>query len=412
MPPKKNVSRTAKPRRTSTAGVFNLSSPSAFVEVGKVEQAKGEAKIIPWGEGDNLPHHYLRLIGASGTATSCLQILETFILANGFTDETAAAEAVNETQTADSLLQDVVGDVASLNGLALRVRLVDGKVYTENLPVECARKLENGEFVFNPTFGQKKVNKEKSEFLPGYTDMEGLKAYAAEFPKEAAETGMLYYYYYKTKGAYVYPIPPYATTGGLADIENDTEISLYDLDEVKSGFRLSAIMTVPGDFESTFDEEGNEIPNPELEGLKATLREFTERKDTTEARKKIMLLTAQTAELAPKLEPFNNSKALQLLDEVTNRAANKVCRHMNVPPVLVGIQTAGQLGQTQEIANMIQLFQMRILKYQSMIQRVMEELYPGKDWTISTLNPLQFVPDYLFQYLTDEQKQTLISRYI
>lgn len=408
---KRNVSGFAK------AAVFNYSTPSARVAVGAAETEKKEGKPVKWGDKDDLPHHYLRLIAASGTANSCLHILETFIAADGFRDKAAAAFEVNEYQTADSFLQDVAGDVAALNGLALRVRYAEGEVLIENLALECVRKLDNGEFLFNPTMGQEKYDKNKNEILPGYSNLEALKQAATEDAEGMAEKGQIYYYYFKTKGAYEYPKPIYATTGGLADIENDAEISLYDLDEVKSGFRLNAIMTAIGNYDDVQDNEGNLIENPDLANLKEQLGSFTERKDTTEARKKILLLTAETAELVPKLEPFNNSKSLELLDAVTMRIANKVCRHMITPPPLAGIQVAGQLGQTQEIVNMIQLFQMRILKFQNMIQRVMEELYPSTEskvtsWEISTLNPLQFIPDYVIGLLDDTQKKTLISRYI
>lgn len=409
-----NVSRKAS---TSKSAVFNFATPSARMEVGKVEQPKGAAKIIPWGESNDLGNHYLRLLRSSGTANACLQILETFILADGFRDKAAGKFEVNEYQTADAFAQDVVGDVASLNGLALRVRYENKKVLIENLPLECVRKLDNGEFVYNPTFGQKKFDNKQNETLPGYSNLEDLKQFAIESPTEAAEKGQLYFYYYKTKGAYDYPLPVYATTGGLADIENDAEISLYDLDELKSGFRMSAIVTALGDYGDIKDAEGNDIENPNLTDLKAQFKSFTERKDVTEARKKVLLLTAETKEMIPSVEPFNNSKSLELLDNITTRIANKVCRHMATPPVLAGLQIAGQLGQTQEIANMMQLFQMRILKYQSLIQRVMEELYPPTesgitDWGISTLNPIQFIPDYIIGWLDEEQKKTLITRYI
>jgi hypothetical protein len=400
-------------RRTEKGQVFNYSAPVTRQGVGAMQPAGGESKIIPWGSSNDLPHYYLQLLTDSGTASNCLQLLETFIQANGFSDIAAGKFLVNETQTADSLLEELSSDLASLGGLALRVRFTENRVMAEALPLECVRKTEDGRFAYNPTFGQKRVNNDLTEYLDGFVDAEALRLTAAEFPEQMAETGQLYYYYYKTKGAYDYPRPPYATIGGLADIENDTEISLYDLDEVKSGFRLNAIMTAIGNYEDVQDEEGNLLPNPELEHLKDTLKAFTSRQTTTEARKKIMLLTAPSAELAPKLEPFNNSKSLELLDAVTDRIANKVCRVMNVPPALVGLARPRQLGQSQEISNMIQLFQLRILKNQSLVQRVMEVLFPEiPDWTVSTLNPLQFIPDYLIPMLSDEEKQNLISRYI
>lgn len=404
--------------KTRAGAVFNMASPSARVQVGEAIVKPEEGKLIKWGKADDLPHEYLRLISDSGTASSCLRRKQKFIFADGFSDETVADLEVNEIQTADALLQDMAGDAACFSGVALRVRYVEGKVYAENLPFECIRKLDNGFFLYNPELGQRKVDKKLNEFLPAYSTRENLMEEAAKNPELMAKKGQLYYYFEKVKGAYEYPVPVYASTGSLADMENDAEIALYDLDEVKSGFRLNAILTAIGEFEDELDAEGKVIPNPALEDMKNMLRSFTEKKVRTEANKKVLLLTAPTREMLPELTPFNNSKALEFMDAVTERIAHKVCRNWNVPPVLIGLSKAGQLGQTQEIANMIQLFQMDIVGTQNMLQRIFAELWPKSeanaeiDWTISTLNPLQFIPEYILGWLNPEQQQTLISRYI
>lgn len=386
------------------AAVFNMVSPSARVQVGEATVKPEDGKPIKWGDKDDLPHEYLRLISESGTASSCMRRKQQFVFADGFVNKDTSSFEVNETQTADALLQDMSGDAAVLSGVALRVRYVDGKVYAENLPFECVRKLDNGFLVFNPTMGQKEYKKDQNEILSAYSTRDNLIAEAAENADLMAEKGQIYYYYEKVKGAYDYPVPVYASKGALADIENDTEIAIYDLDEVKSGFRLNAIMTAIGDFREELDENGIAVPNPDLEDLKEQLRGFTERKSRDEARKKILLLTAETQEMIPKLEPFNNAKALELLDPVTERIANKVCRDCNVPPVLIGIAKPGQLGQTQEISNMIQLFNMDIVGMQNMIQRIFSELWPEvQDWTISTLNPINYIPSEVVAKMTEDE---------
>lgn len=400
---RRNVNGSSKVR----GAVFNMVTPSSRVQVGEAEVDPKDGKPIKWGSKDDLPFEYLRLTSESSTASSCLRKKQQFIFADGFTDPDAAEFEVNESQSADALLQDISGDAGTLEGIALRVRYVEGKVLADNLPLECVRKLDNGFFLYNPTLGQKKVDKDLNEILPAYSTREKLIEEAGKNADLMAEKGQIYYYYQKVKGAYDYPIPVYASKGGLADIENDAEIALYDLDEVKSGFRLSAIMTVIGSFEDTIDENGNVIPNPELEGIKEQLKSFTERNSRDEARKKIALFTAESKENLANLTAFNNSDALELLDAITDRVANKVCRACNVPPVLIGMAKPGQLGQVQEVSNMIQLFNMDIVGMQNMIQRIFAELWPEEDWTISTLNPINYIPAEVLAKMTDEEIRAL-----
>lgn len=410
--PKANTKRSGgidlvKSTGRINAKVFNYSSPVSRVSTGNESVKPEEGKIIKWGAKDDLPHEYLRLISDSGTASSCMRRVSKFIFADGFQDKAVANREVNELQTADALLQDMAGDAAAFSGVALRVRLVDGEVMAENLPFECVRKLDNGFYFYNPTLGQAKVDKALSEILPGYSTQDNLREAAAETPESKvamAETGQIYYYFEKTKGAYEYPVPVYAATGSLADMETDAEIALYVNDDVKSGFRLNAILTAIGDFSSTIGDNGEEIPNPDLEGLKTQLRSFTTREGRGEARKKVLLLTAPTQEMIPKLEPFNNSKALELLTDLTDHIANKVCRNWSVPPVLVGLSKPGQLGQSQEIANMIKLFQMDIVGTQNWIQRIFAELWPEvQDWATTSLNPIDYFPPEVLAKMTDDE---------
>lgn len=411
--PKANTKRSGgidliKSTGRISAKVFNYASPVSRVSTGNESVKPEEGKIIKWGAKDDLPHEYLRLISDSGTASSCMRRVSKFIFADGFQDKAVADRMVSELQTADALLQDMAGDAAAFSGVALRVRLVDGEVMAENLPFECVRKLDNGFYFYNPTLGQTKVDKALNEILPGYSTQDNLREAAAENAEAMAETGQIYYYFEKTKGAYEYPVPVYAATGSLADMETDAEIALYVNDDVKSGFRLNAILTAIGDFSSTIGENGEEIPNPDLEGLKTQLRSFTTREGRGEARKKVLLLTAPTQEMIPKLEPFNNSQALELLADLTDHIANKVCRNWSVPPVLVGLSKPGQLGQSQEIANMIKLFQMDIVGTQNWIQRIFAELWPDvQDWATTSLNPIDYFPPEVLAKMTDDEIRQL-----
>lgn len=389
------------------AAVFNMASPVSRVQAGEAEVKLEDGKVIKWGAKDDLCFEYLRLVAESSTASSCMRKKQAFIFADGFTDPDAATFEVNETQTADALLQDASGDTGVLSGIALRVRYVDGKVYADNLPFECVRKLDNGFILFNPTLGQKKVDKALNEILPAYSTREKLLEQATKDPEGMASTGQVYYFFEKIKGAYDYPIPVYASKGGLADIETDVELAIHDNDEVKSGFRPSASITTIGDYSESYDEDGNLIPNSELESIQDTIKSFT-RREEGEARKKVLHLTAPTQEMVPKIDFFNGQTFSGQMTDATERIANKVCRACNVPPILIGMAKPGQLGQMQEAANMIKIFNMEIVGIQNMLQRIFAELWPEvQDWTISTLNPIDYIPSEVLAKMTDAEIRAL-----
>lgn len=387
------------------AHVYAYKTPSERVQVGKSE-TKSAGTIIKWGEKDDLPAHYLRLIDGSGTATRCLQQLGAFIYADGFADEEARKYKVNETQTADALLYELKNEVSYLETIPLRIRYaLDHTKTAEVLPTECIRKLSDGTFIYNPTFGQKKFDKNQEEILQPYDPSEEtVNAILAEATATGEQPGQIYYLYPKRKGAYDYAKPPYTTTAGLADIETDKELSQFDLEEVKNSFMPNAILTLLGRNEAQPDGEVSEDDR----ALQEQLREFTGKTKDCNGRKKLLVLEAETAELAPKLQSFDGTSALNGMDSINERVVRKVCRHIGVPPALVGVAAPGQLGQTQEIVNAIDLMKLSVMEYQGLIQRVMEELFPEAEtgvsnWTITSLNPLNYVqPEVLAKMTTDE----------
>lgn len=75
-----------------------------------------------YGDDNLYPQHLINIVGASGTATLCLNRYKKFIEGYGFKDEAVAAMEVNrQGQTMDDLLSLVSEDVARFGGIALHV---------------------------------------------------------------------------------------------------------------------------------------------------------------------------------------------------------------------------------------------------------------------------------------------------
>ncbi|GAB3822137.1 hypothetical protein GCM10028895_25910 [Pontibacter rugosus] len=111
-----------------------------------------------------------------------------------------------------------------------------------------------------------------------------------------------------------------------------------------------------------------------------------------------------TKDDAPQLFSIDSMKSALSMDPKSETIAKRICRHMGLHPSLIGMDTAGQLGNTQQLLNIIQLTQQEVLDVQGMIQRAFTMLWPAFDWTVSSLNLIKAVPEQVWQIMTEEQK--------
>lgn len=403
--------------RKSTAVNFTTRPQRTSVPGGVVSGSKTPAKLIKWGSDDKLPHDILAAVMDSGTATACWEKLDSYIQADGFANSTASAVQVNPKQTADSLLSEISADYALYRGFALRVKynaaLQPAEAY--HVPLHTVRKLDDGTFSVNHTRGTKSVKKDQEEILePFNNDPEVVRQMLAEVA-DAAETledgtkklhqpGQLLFVYRKTARSQDYPMPPYWTLSGSKDIYSDTEIAVTDLDNLENNFTPPVIVHVEGNVDN---ERKDEAGKTEYDYLVEDVESLTSKENRSQA----VVLTGNK----PNLIGWDNSKPILAMDAKRDTIARAVCRHWGVPPILVGLYQAGALGESRQILNAIQLFQIDVNVLQSQITRVFQMLFPNPDktfWYLSTLSPLDVIPVELLPHMNEEQKQKLIDRYL
>jgi hypothetical protein len=112
-----------------------------------------------------------------------------------------------------------------------------------------------------------------------------------------------------------------------------------------------------------------------------TIRKFAE-EDAAVA----VHLEGATNEAKPTVTTLDIANVLDATDRATDRVGRKVCRHFNVPPVLVGFSTPGQLGNVTELKNMMDLFRLTVVERQQLIKEALTIAFPNFDWTLTTLN--------------------------
>jgi hypothetical protein len=366
-----------------------------------------------YGEFDNLPNIIISAVDNSGTATACVNRLAQFIQADGFIGEGVDQIQANSRQKLSAILGEQSQNVAYFQGYALRLVFnVEGKIAKIfNLDIKTLRRVGKG-FEFNPLMGE--VGKDENEtriipeFDPERSPQERRNLIAQQIKKYGEQVGEVLYIFKKGMGRYydIYPIPPYYSA--IEDIISDGKISQLDLRNISQGFRTPVVIsTGPID-----DQNENEDGKTAQDYFDEALEGFT-----GEDASPILHLKGATEEFKPTVTVIDLAEILDQTEKTSERIAKRVARIIGVPDVLIGMETAGKLGNVQELKNQMALFSLSLYRMQQMIKEGYDLIKPllalkgmenvqDLDFTISTLKPFDFLPESVINNLSSsEQKQ-------
>lgn len=357
-----------------------------------------------YGRDDKFPNKLLDVVSDSGTATSCITIKSDFISGDGFSSDITKSFKVNPYETANQLLFKLAPYVSTFEAVPLNVQFDwDGNPRIFLIPFQTIRKNEDGTFRVNPNYGTSEYKANETVIYPTYKKVQSVEEKRAlieyQLEKYGEQIGQILYVYRETPKSIHYPVPDYFS--GIDDIRSDAEMSKIEIENCTNGFMPSAILTLVGEVDNqTKDQNGR----TDQDKLDEALMSFTGAKG---GRNRLALLTAKTKDAVPVLQSYDAKAMFDAINGATDRLARKTCRHMGVPPILIGLSTAGQLGNNQELANYMELFVFSVTKYQQMIIEAFKEVYPSLDWSISQLQLLKYLPDNVLAKLTDDEIRAL-----
>lgn len=370
---------------------------------------------IYYGENDSLPNEIIEALNNSGTATACGNRLKQFVVADGFKDELTGKRLVNKTQTFDDLLVDIGENEVDMEAFALQIFFNrNGNISSmKSIPIPWIRKKEGDDdlFIYNRLMGESGRNPSKDVVIRHIDLNEDSQARAARITEETrknknVQIGELFYCYRKKLGRNydLYPVPSYYA--GIDDIISDGKISVLELRNIQQGWRTGVIISTGpiDDQNSHLDENGepNGITDQDLfdENISNFLGEDAA---------PVLHLKGRTELEMPKVTTLDIKDLVDMTEKGTIRLGEKVCRLRGVPKILVGFATAGQLGNVQEVKNMMDLFYISVISRQNWIQSNLNKLKPiiekgaELDFEISKLNALTLIPDSIIARLTDEE---------
>lgn len=374
---------------------------SALVPDNTVNKTDG---LVNYGKANLLPQELLHVVSDSGTATACIAQLAAFIQADGFTEEKENIQKVNPDQTAKELQAECSYYQGMYNGYALKILYaLDGTVgEVESMRFDKIRKMENGDLVYNETLGTKEFKKSSNVLYKPFDSAilpdERLKIIADDIENLGTQRGEILYMYTKTPLSKYYPVPQYYA--GLNDLRSDGGLMNLEYRNIVRGFRPNVIIATVGEIDNTtIDKTTGKTDSQQFD---ENLLAFTGEDANT-----VLHLQSPTKDGLPEITQFPLADLLDGVDKATDRVARKVCRHIGVPPVLVGLSMPEGLGNTQAIANNMKLFNHSIVNDQNLITSGFKMIWPEGNWTITTLNIIDYISPEVLATLTNDEKRAM-----
>lgn len=362
-------------------------------------------KLVPFGRENVLPQAWLDAVLQSGTAYSCLEKRKAFLEGAGLPSALAKLPVPGTRHLAADLWSQLCSYGGGFRGVALLIRYnaAGGIGEVHVLPNGAVRKTTEGTFLLNHKFGRDGYREtDSTEHLPfddnPATVMELLKKATKKKPNSQeryGQPGQILYAYVPQAGEEDYPLP--VGYAGRHDIETDTEYAIFDKEEVKNGFFPNTIITLIGKKNAKTADENGETEEDRGDD---ELRDFTGNGSSPLGRKKVLVMDAETAELAPKVQTFDGGHNLEKLIAKRPAVAEAVCRHFGILPILIGLNTAGKLGQSQEIMNAVELTQDALTPLRELLLRVLNQVLPGHNFQVANKKPISFLPPEVYKTLS------------
>lgn len=374
-----------------------------FVNLYVPQLIENKSKDLLLYDKDNLfPNNLIRTLAESGTATSCVNKVDQFIQADGFLEESTSTFKVNPTQTGDELLSLIAPCVATFQAFALYIkRTADGNFFSsEYIEFEKLRKRISGDFIFNKNLGTSEYKESEDVIYPCFKKRDLTKEELAIQIKNYGNVGEIIYVYRKKVGQYTYPIPSYYS--GVEDIKTDAELSKFEYETAINSFLPSSILTFIGEIDDKVKDDKGKTDQDYVDD---TLKEFTgavKNSKGQSGRAKMAVLSARTKEEVPVLQTFDMKSIMDAANGATDRIARKVARLFEVPPFLIGLESATGFN-TKILVDQIDIFNKTVNSWQRLISSTLKMLYPTLDWTITTFNPISYIPPEVFAKLTDDE---------
>jgi hypothetical protein len=380
-------------------------------------------------EGNNdFPQQLLQNVYNSPVASAAVELWQEFVEGDGFIEETTGDLRVNKKQDLNDLHALVSADFASMWGCSVHVgyNLVGERISFKHLPFEGARLgalNDNGitdKVYYNPYYGTPDFDKKFTKWFYAYNPSpEVVKAQIISHNQLVAEKkvdfpypGQVYWFSIERPLARIYPQPFYYSA--VSWFQVDASIQKFHSRNIDNNFLLSVLINKFGDPSTPAgdkDTDGNftstvgELFNKEMGDFAGA--------DNAGS---VLVNWYDREEEKADITAFPNNTNDTLFTTLQNLVSDQIAIGTKTPRVLLGIATAGKLGDTQEVLNAIKVMQGRTRRMRQALSRIYKTLFKDfrgvtqeTDFTIKNINPFDILPDWVVGKLTTDQTDKYIA---
>lgn len=329
--------------------------------------------ILDFGNKNNFPQELIRAINSSPTGRACTKSHAKFIAGDGFVWPTGSPEQdafYREVQKYIDieLLQRIAYDYTyfeaitlhlmfDMNGDLAKVKHVDTSQFRLGEPDEdgIIRKCKISADWENTTGTYASLNKpvEYDLYDPIHTKETILQL--ASNPEDFKNWGGCIMYYRRYSPGQPYYITP-SWSSSLNYIYTDGKIQDFHANNIDNAFMPSVLIYFPGELKGEVEYKG--VTMKKEDALKQKLIDETGGADNAG---KPIVLYGQNG-VKPEVIQFNANSNHELFIALERLITEAITRAFQIPQVLAGIKTSGQLGTSNEISNAIELYYNTVIK--------------------------------------------------
>ncbi len=391
-------------------------------------------QIIPYGNLDNFPLRLAQLVQNSPTGQSCIDTKTDFIEGAGFSDPTLGDKIINGLGERFGDIHHLNSDFYGLNeGFALIIKYNRKPKISElySVPFEHCRfgipdsKGVISKILVNPHFGDSEYDQRYTKEYDVYNPSE--KAVLSQQERDKGKyKGQILYCGSTGPLSRFYPAPKYYSCHKWMAIEE--AIGTFHKNNIDSNFFISTLMKLVGNENTasthpddmTWNKDTNAYEENPSKTMGMRFEIEMQKFLGAESQSRIMTLWAETAEAMAKIEPFQSNANAELFKTLADLCTEIIARATKVPSVLANIASGASLGGDGNLIRAsVKLMQQRVIKTQSMFERIykdllsrMEEPYMG-DVKILHYNPfpeMEVIDPLIWAALTLPEQRAWIKK--
>jgi hypothetical protein len=344
-------------------------------------------------------------IASSGTATSCVDKIKTFIIGGGFDDKDFYSSAANPEQSFEDLLADAAMSLAPYKGFYLNVQVnaMGEPTHFYIMDFDTIRRDSDGGFWYKKcwdksTKGAIKIPQWKNDYFVNPKDaLSIIQNQIHSKDCKYKQVGFIYFAYHKSMYLKHYPLGGFYA--GFEDVESDAGLQKLEHSNITAGFKTDVIIRMLGSLDTENDDDHGET---DMDMLQKRVNEFRD-----PATRKALILQAEEGNLLPEVTIFPLNQLLDGVDKARVRVPEFVCRHFNVPPIIVGFRQPEGWGSTQALVNSMVLFNQMVLEDQNLIIRTLQKFLPNAKINIGTLALIRYIDPAILPDLTQDERRAL-----